>query len=85
MGPLLGLLLLLSFGPWAFNRLTSFVKSQIDSALTDVEVATIGLQFSTLAAGTELSWFLSSRNVNAREGDLWLLIVAEGHKLWSSQ
>jgi vomeronasal1 receptor len=28
-----GILLLLPFGPWAFNRLTSFVKSQIDAAL----------------------------------------------------
>jgi hypothetical protein len=28
-----GILLLLSFDPWAFNRLTSFVKLQIDSAL----------------------------------------------------
>ena len=79
LGPLVGLLLLLSFGPWPFNRLTSFVKSQINSALNrpvavhyhqsdirgsakdlssaKVEVTTIGLQFSTLAAGTELSWF----------------------------
>ena len=29
----MGILLLLSFDPWAFNRLTSFVKLQIDSAL----------------------------------------------------
>jgi hypothetical protein len=28
------ILLLLSFGPWAFNRLTSFVKSQIEAALS---------------------------------------------------
>ena len=27
------ILLLLSFGLWAFNRLTSFVKSQIEAAL----------------------------------------------------
>jgi hypothetical protein len=29
----MGIFLLLSFGPWAFNRLTSFVKSQIEAAL----------------------------------------------------
>ena len=29
----MGILLLLSFDPWAFNRLTSFVKLQIESAL----------------------------------------------------
>ena len=33
LGPFVDILLLLSFGPWAFNRLTSFVKLQIDSAL----------------------------------------------------
>lgn len=32
LGPFIGLMLLLSFGPWAFRRLTSFVKSQIDEA-----------------------------------------------------
>ena len=68
-----------SYSPWAFNRLTSFVKLQIDSALNkpvavhyhrldiressedlssvDAERAAIGLQFSTLAAETEPSWF----------------------------
>jgi hypothetical protein len=30
----LGILLLLSFGPWAFKRLTNFVKSQIEPALS---------------------------------------------------
>lgn len=30
----MGILLLLSFGPWAFKRLTSFVKSQIEDALS---------------------------------------------------
>ncbi|GAB1289448.1 Envelope polyprotein [Apodemus speciosus] len=34
LGPLIGLLLLVSFGPWAFQRLTRFVKSQIDSTLS---------------------------------------------------
>jgi hypothetical protein len=79
LGPFVDILLLLSFGPWAFNRLTSFVKLQIDSALNktvavhyylldiidsaedlssnDAERAAIGLQFSTLAAETERSWF----------------------------
>ena len=75
----MGILLLLSFGPWAFKRLTSFVKSQIEAALSnpvavhyhqlaipdsaedlsyeDAERAAIVLQFSTLAADTEPSWF----------------------------
>lgn len=66
-------------GPWAFNRLISFIKSQIDSALNktvavhyhwldirdsakdlssdDAERVAVGLQFSTLAAETEPSWF----------------------------
>ena len=30
----MGILLLLSFGPGALNRLTSFVKSQIEAALS---------------------------------------------------
>jgi hypothetical protein len=30
----MGILLLLSFGHWVFNRLTSFVKSQIEAALS---------------------------------------------------
>ena len=30
----MGILLLLSFGPWAFRKLTSFVKSQIEAALS---------------------------------------------------
>jgi hypothetical protein len=34
LGPFVGILLLLSFVPWAFNRLTSFVKSQIEAALS---------------------------------------------------
>jgi hypothetical protein len=34
LGPFMGILLLLSFGPWAFNRLISFVKSQIEAALS---------------------------------------------------
>jgi hypothetical protein len=33
LGSVLGLLLLVSFGPQAFNRITSFIKSQTDSAL----------------------------------------------------
>lgn len=32
LGPFIGFLLLVSFGPWAFRRLTSFVKNQIDDA-----------------------------------------------------
>lgn len=33
LSPLIGLLLLISFGPWAFKRLTGFIKQQIDSLL----------------------------------------------------
>lgn len=32
LGPLIGFLLIISFGPWAFRRLTTFVKNQIDDA-----------------------------------------------------
>ena len=31
----MAILLLLSFGPWAFKKLTSFVKSQIEAALSN--------------------------------------------------
>ena len=77
----MGIFLLLSFGPLAFRKLTSFVKSQIEAALNkpvavhyhqldirdsdeeDVppiyaERATVGLQFSTLAANARSPWFL---------------------------
>ena len=70
----MGILLLLSFGPWAFNRLTSFVKSQIEAALSkpvavhyhqldirdsdDAERAAAGFQVSTLATNAESPWFL---------------------------
>lgn len=50
LGPVVGLLLLVSFGPWAFNRLTRFVKSQIDSALKPAEV-----HYHRLAADEELA------------------------------
>lgn len=33
LGPFIGLLLLISFGPWAFNRLTGFIKQQIDTLI----------------------------------------------------
>ena len=39
LGPLVGFLLLISFGPWAFQRLTSLVKSQIDFTLSDTSVS----------------------------------------------
>lgn len=32
LGPFIGLLLLISFGPWAFKKLTVFIKTQVDSA-----------------------------------------------------
>ena len=79
LGPVLGLLLFVSFSPWTFNQISSFIKSQIDSALNktvavhyhwldirdsakdlssdDAERVAVGLQFSTLAAETEPSWF----------------------------
>jgi hypothetical protein len=31
LGPLAGMFLLISFGPWALNRLTNFVNCQIDN------------------------------------------------------
>lgn len=31
VGPFVGLLLLVSFGPWAFSRLTRFIKDQVAS------------------------------------------------------
>ncbi|XP_049636719.1 olfactory receptor 5W2-like [Suncus etruscus] len=31
LGPVIGLLLLISFGPWAFRKLTDFIKQQVDS------------------------------------------------------
>lgn len=34
LGPFIGLLLLLSFGPWAFRRITQFVKDQLDELRT---------------------------------------------------
>ena len=33
LGPFIGFLLLISFGPWAFRRLTAFVKQQIDETI----------------------------------------------------
>ncbi|XP_052602460.1 MLV-related proviral Env polyprotein-like [Peromyscus californicus insignis] len=33
LAPLIVFLLLITFGPWAFQRLTRFIKNQIDSAL----------------------------------------------------
>lgn len=33
LGPFVGIFLLISFGPWAFNRLTTFIKDQVDNAI----------------------------------------------------
>lgn len=49
LGPLVGLLLLISFGPWAFQRLTRFIKSQIDSALPRNSVS---VHYHRLETGT---------------------------------
>ena len=75
LGTCVGITPPVSFGPWAFNRKHSFIKSQIDSALNKTVVVhyhwldirdsakdlssddAIGLQFSTLAAEMEPSWF----------------------------
>lgn len=38
LGPLFGLLLLISFGPWAFSRLTTFIKQQIENVTRPVMV-----------------------------------------------
>lgn len=34
LGPFIGLLLLLTFGPWAFRRITDLIKRHVDSALS---------------------------------------------------
>ena len=39
LGPRLGLLLLISFSPWTFQKLTRFVKSQVDSSLSSASVS----------------------------------------------
>lgn len=33
--PLLSLLLIISFGPWAFRKVTDFIKKQIDNILAN--------------------------------------------------
>ena len=33
LGPFLGLMLVLSLGPWAFQRITTFIREQINTAL----------------------------------------------------
>lgn len=33
LGPFLGLMLVLSLGPWAFRRITTFIREQINTAL----------------------------------------------------
>lgn len=38
LGPIVGFLMLISFGPWAFRKLTDFVKNQLDSATKQVAV-----------------------------------------------
>lgn len=38
LGPFIGLLLLVSFGPWVFRKLTDFIKAQVDSATKQVSV-----------------------------------------------
>lgn len=49
LGPLVGLFLLISFGPWAFQQLTRFIKSQIDSALPRNSVS---VHYHRLETGT---------------------------------
>ena len=95
LGTCVGITPPVSFGPWAFNRKHSFIKSQIDSALNktvevhyhqldirdsaedisseDAERAGVGLQFSTLAAEMEPSWFHKCGNDNEGWGDLQIL------------
>lgn len=48
LGPFVGLLLLLSFGPWAFGCLTDFVKKQVDSVIMPV-----GIHYHRLAQEEE--------------------------------
>jgi hypothetical protein len=45
LGPLVGLILLISFGPWPLNRLTNFVKCQID----DLAAKSIHVHYYKLA------------------------------------
>lgn len=45
LGPLVGPLLLISFGPWAFSHLTSLIKQQVD----DWAVKPIHMHYHRLA------------------------------------
>lgn len=45
-GPFIEFLLLISFGPWAFRKLTDFVKTQVDSATKTIAVHYQRLQVS---------------------------------------
>nr|XP_020818692.1 syncytin-1-like [Phascolarctos cinereus] len=49
LGPLIGLLLLFSFGPWAFTRLTSFIKTQIEASLKN----TVNIHYHQLASSED--------------------------------
>ena len=57
LGPLIGFLLLISFGPWAFQKLTHFVKSQVDSAFANKEYWSI-----TIAWRCEMEILLPMRS-----------------------
>lgn len=71
LGPFIGLLLLLTFGPWAFRRITDLIKRQVDSALSKgptvyyqqitmtepSEEVGAALNFSTLAQEGPRPWY----------------------------
>jgi hypothetical protein len=60
LGPLLVLLLLISFGPWAFQKLTQFVKSQIDLSISS---ASVSVHYHWLDVG-------DNKQVTGEESDL---------------
>jgi hypothetical protein len=86
LGPVLGLLLLVSFVPWTFNRITSFIKTQIDSALNN----TVAVHYHWLDI-RDSSEDLSLDNVErAAIGLQFSTLAAETkpswfHKLWKRQ
>jgi hypothetical protein len=75
--------MLLSFGPWAFNRLTSFVKLQIDSALNK----TVAVHYHRLDIGDSAE-NLSSNDAERTAASLQISTLAAKmesswfHKLW---
>jgi hypothetical protein len=81
-----GILLLLSFGPWAFNRLTSFLKLQIDFVVNKT-IAVHYHQLDIQDSAEDLSFNDAKR---AATGLQFSILAAEtepswSHKLWKQQ